>query len=157
MDEISLAMCNVICFLITSDHSCVLFIVNNWISQRPFRREEKMTTTVSGTQTAKAAKGAKSAKKALDTSDVPVSAESVGSRWSVQDLDHLAGLIALIAMGQAVHAAKIIEDLSPASSEVTPEALTQAAKKQLQIVGTTQHGIHLAGVVMAFCSRPFPG
>jgi hypothetical protein len=118
-----------------------------------------MTTTVSGKQTAKAAKGAKSAKKALDTSDVPVSAESVGSRWSVQNLDHLAGLIALIAMGQAVHAAKIIEDLSPASSEVTPAALTQAAKRQLQIVGATQdqRDAHLAGVAMAFCLRLFLG
>lgn len=94
-----------------------------------------MTTTASGAQSAKASKASKAGKEALLTADVPVDADTFGSRWSVQDLCHLARLIALIAMGQAVHAAKIIEDLSPAASAICAASLTQAAKRQLQIVG----------------------
>jgi hypothetical protein len=52
--------------------------------------------------------------------------------------DRLADLIALIAMGQALHAAKIIEDLSPTSSAITAASLTEAAKRQLRISGATE-------------------
>jgi hypothetical protein len=40
-------------------------------------------------------------------------------------------------MGQALHAAKIIEDLAPASPAITAASLTQASKQQLQISGAT--------------------
>jgi hypothetical protein len=80
-------------------------------------------------------KGKKASKSALLTNAVTIDANSVGSRWAVQDINRLARLIALIAMGQALHAAKIIEDLSPASSAVTAASLTKAAKQQLRING----------------------
>ena len=82
-------------------------------------------------------KGSKAEKNALLTGTVVVDANSVGSRWTVQDANRLARLIALIAMGQALHAAKIIEDLSPTSSAITAKSLTDAAKRQLRIIGAT--------------------
>jgi hypothetical protein len=96
-----------------------------------------MATVVAGAQgSAKGKKASKAETHALITDVVTVDANSVGSRWTVQDLDRLARLIALIAMGQALHAAKIIEDLSPTSSAITAASLTKAAKQQLQINGT---------------------
>src|SRR5262245_53629455 len=74
---------------------------------------------------------------ALRTGAVPVDGNSVGNRWIVQDFDRLAGLIALIAMGQALHAAKVIRDLTPAEPAMTEANLILAAKRQLQIHGTT--------------------
>jgi hypothetical protein len=93
---------------------------------------------VAGAQSAKGKKAGRAQKHALTTDVVTVDANAVGSRWTVQDLDGLASLIALIAMGQALHAAKIIEDLSPTSSAITAASLTEAAKQQLQINGTTK-------------------
>lgn len=75
---------------------------------------------------------------ALLTGPVPVDPDSIGDRWTVRDIDRLARLIALIAMGQAIHAAKIINALAPASPAITHDALILAAKQQLQINGTTE-------------------
>lgn len=93
-------------------------------------------TEVAGGTTRRTGKKAAN-KHALQTRVVPVDANSVGSRWTVQDFDRLAGLIGLIAMGQALHAGKIIEELAPASPAITAASLTQAAKQQLQIDGVT--------------------
>ncbi|MCK1732963.1 hypothetical protein IVA79_03085 [Bradyrhizobium sp. 138] len=90
-----------------------------------------------GVKGAKAKKVGKAKKSALLTDVVVVDANSTGSRWTVQDANRLARLIALIAMGQALHAAKIIEDLSPTASAISAKSLTDAAKRQLRIVGTT--------------------
>src|SRR5262245_62175952 len=75
---------------------------------------------------------------ALLTGPVPIDPDSVGDRWTVQDIDRLGRLIALIAMGQAIHAAKIIGELAPASPAITDHALIIAAKRQLRINGTTE-------------------
>jgi hypothetical protein len=75
---------------------------------------------------------------ALLTGPVPIDPDSVGDRWTVQDIDRLARLIALIAMGQAIHAAKIIGELAPVSPAITADALIVAAKQQLRINGTTE-------------------
>jgi hypothetical protein len=80
----------------------------------------------------------KSLPHALLTSAVPIDPDSVGDRWTVQDIDRLARLIALIAMGQAIHAAKIIGELAPAFPALTDDALIIAAKQQLRINGTTE-------------------
>jgi hypothetical protein len=94
-----------------------------------------MTAVVRGTLDAKVQKSGK--KQALLTAVVPVDSHSVGDRWTVRDFDQLAGLIAVIAMGQALHAAKIIDELAPASPAITAASLTQAAKQQLLIIGAT--------------------
>jgi hypothetical protein len=98
-----------------------------------------MTTVISGAaQGAKKKSAKRTQKHALAINAVSVNTSAVGSRWTVQDGDQLAGLIALIAMGQARHAAKIIDDLAPASSAISAASLAGAAKRQLQITGTTE-------------------
>jgi len=99
-----------------------------------------MKIIASSARNTKDKKTDKTEKHALLTEIVTVDANSIGSRWAVQDLDRLARLIALIAEGQAVHAAKIIQELSPAASAITAASLTTAAKWQLQIRGTTKDG-----------------
>jgi hypothetical protein len=117
-----------------------------------------MTTVMRTAQGAKQKKTNKTQQNALLTDDVAVDANSVGDRWTVQDLDRLANLIALIAMGQALHAAKIIEDLSPTSSAITAASLTEAAKKQLRISGTTNNTkMRPGGVGMDSSSRQSHG
>jgi hypothetical protein len=49
----------------------------------------------------------------------------------------LARLIAIIAMGQAAHAAKIIAELRPADPAISHKALKAAARHQLSITGDT--------------------
>jgi hypothetical protein len=49
----------------------------------------------------------------------------------------LARLVAIISLGQALHAAKIIRELQPASPALSHSSLIAAAKQQLQITGTT--------------------
>ena len=50
----------------------------------------------------------------------------------------MARLIAVIAMGQASHAAKIIRELRPAAAAIGHKALKAAAKQQLTITGDTK-------------------
>lgn len=45
-------------------------------------------------------------KHALTTEPVAIDGHCVGDRWTVEDEDRLAKLIAIIAMGQATHAAE---------------------------------------------------
>ena len=77
------------------------------------------------------------AKLALVIEPVPIDSHCVGDRWTVEDEDRLARLIALIAMGQATHAAKIIVELRPAEAAINDKALKETAKQQLSITGTT--------------------
>lgn len=98
-----------------------------------------MTAAKSGTLArTPGVRGKKPLKHALLTGPVPIDSDAVGDRWTVQDIDRLARLIALIAMGQAIHAAKIIGELAPASPAITHDALILAAKQQLRINGTTE-------------------
>ena len=58
-----------------------------------------------------------------------------GSRWSGSDMDHLARIIAIIAMGQAAHAARIIAELLPSEPKIDHEALRAGARSRLSIAG----------------------
>lgn len=74
---------------------------------------------------------------ALKVEACKVNDHCVGSRWEVLDDGYLARIIAIIAMGQAVHAAQIITDLSPAEPAIDVEALREDAKLRLSIKGDT--------------------
>lgn len=72
---------------------------------------------------------------------VNIDQHCTGSRWSVQDQDALAKLVAIIAMGQATHAAQIIKSLSPAAPALKFESLKNDAKKKLSLSGESQDEI----------------
>jgi hypothetical protein len=74
---------------------------------------------------------------ALTTATVDIDQHCIGDRWAVKDVERLARLIAIIAMGQATHAAKIIAELRPADAAIHHKALKDAAKQQLSITGDT--------------------
>jgi hypothetical protein len=77
-------------------------------------------------------------KEALATAHVPIDQYCVGDRWVIGDEEQLARLIAIVAMGQALHAQEIIRTLQPASPLLTDEALLDAAKLQLQLHGDNE-------------------
>lgn len=56
---------------------------------------------------------------ALEIDNVPIDVHCVGDRWTVNNIDQLAKLVAIVAMGQATYAAHIIKELSPASPAFT--------------------------------------
>ena len=59
------------------------------------------------------------------------------SRWTAADLDHLARIIAIVAMGQSAHAARIISELLPAKPAFDHEALRKDAQRRLSVIGKT--------------------
>jgi hypothetical protein len=69
----------------------------------------------------------------LLTEAVPIDDHCVGDRWSAQDETHLARLIAIIAMGQAAHAAHILRELLPAAPAFSHEDLCREAKARLTV------------------------
>jgi hypothetical protein len=75
---------------------------------------------------------------ALSIETVAIDADCVGDRWAVENADRLARIVAIIAMGQATHAANIIQQLQSATPAFNHDALIKEAKRQLQIVGTDQ-------------------
>jgi hypothetical protein len=95
------------------------------------------TTAKTGASTPKA-KTAQSAQPALSIQAVKINPDCTGSRWTAGDLDHLARIIAIIAMGQATHAARIIAKLLPSEPAIDHEALRASAKQRLSITGTTK-------------------
>jgi hypothetical protein len=68
---------------------------------------------------------------------VPIDADVTGFEWSVADIDALAALIAVIALGQAEHAAQIIIELGVGAPAYTDVDLVEDGKKQMRINGTT--------------------
>lgn len=60
-----------------------------------------------------------------------------GIRWTVPKKKKLARVIAVIALGQVHHAARIIEDLEPDSAAYSHAELVAAARAQMGIRGTT--------------------
>lgn len=78
------------------------------------------------------------AQHALSIGAVEVDADCLGDRWQALDPQRLADLIAIIAMGQAVHAAKIIKTLEISEPVVRLSALKASAKRELQITGKTE-------------------
>ncbi|WP_299944473.1 hypothetical protein [uncultured Microbulbifer sp.] len=65
--------------------------------------------------------------RALDIIEFPIDDHCVGSKWTVENEEHLARLIAIVVMGQAVEAARIIVELLPATPAFTDEALKNEA------------------------------
>ena len=69
----------------------------------------------------------------LTTMGCSIDAESVGERWKVLDDEQLARLIAIIAMGQAVHANHILAELIPAAPAFSIPELRAEAKIKLNV------------------------
>ena len=63
---------------------------------------------------------------ALSINSLLIDADCVGSRWAVEDEEHLARLIAIVVMGQAAQAAYIIKELIPASPAFSNDDLRNA-------------------------------
>lgn len=74
---------------------------------------------------------------AISTAACKVNEHCVGDHWTVGDVKLLARLIAIIAMGQAKHAARIIVDLQPAVPALTIDVLRADAKQRLTVTGET--------------------
>lgn len=74
---------------------------------------------------------------AISTAACKVNEHCVGDHWTVGDFELLARLIAIIAMGQAKHAARIIADLQPAVPALTFDVLRSDAKQRLTVTGDT--------------------
>lgn len=72
----------------------------------------------------------------IETVDVDV--HCIGSRWTAADVGLLARIIAIIAMGQAAHVARIIAELLPHRPAINHEDLKANAKRKLSILGKTE-------------------
>lgn len=68
---------------------------------------------------------------------VPVDNDVAGLEWNIDDVDGLAALIAVIALGQSEHAADIIAELAPSAAAYTQADLVGDAKAQMAISGET--------------------
>jgi hypothetical protein len=77
------------------------------------------------------------AKPLLTIEDVAVDNHCNGSRWTAPDIDLLARIVAIIAMGQAAHAAHIIAELKPNAPAIDHAALRRDAKRRLSVHGKT--------------------
>lgn len=69
----------------------------------------------------------------LVTEAVPIDGICVGDRWSATDVEQLARLIAVIAMGQAAYAAYVLRELLPATPAFTDDDLRLEAKVRLTV------------------------
>src|SRR5690349_10552898 len=69
----------------------------------------------------------------LLTEAVAIDDFCVGERWTIQDHKHLAMLVALVAMGQAYHAARILNGLAPRGAAFTTEELVAEARVTLTV------------------------
>ena len=81
---------------------------------------------------------AKPVEAALAISEVVVDDHCVAHCWAPADTELLARLIAIIAMGQAAHAARIISGFSPATPGLDHKALREAAKASLSVATETE-------------------
>ncbi len=73
---------------------------------------------------------------AIKSSQVSVDSHVTGHEWAVDDLLPLAELIAIILLGQAEHAAQVIQTFEPSVPAYTDDDLIEDAKGQMQIKGT---------------------
>lgn len=83
------------------------------------------------------ARGAREQMPALSSEEMEVDDDVTGLLWSVDDLDALAKLVAVIALGQAQHAARIIQELEPHGPALSDADLYAGAKGQMRIRGDT--------------------
>lgn len=94
-------------------------------------------TVADQTEAKQKATAAEAQGAALVIEQVAVDASCTGNRWTSGNLDLLARIIAIIGMGQAAHAARVINGLLPAEPALDHEALRANAKRQLTVSGTT--------------------
>lgn len=73
----------------------------------------------------------------LNVTCVPIDSTCEGERWDVRDEKFLAQIIALVAMGQAIHAKKILKALAVAAPRIRSTELYSGARKTLSITGAT--------------------
>lgn len=69
----------------------------------------------------------------LQTNDVEIDADCIGENWFVSDINQLARIVSIVAMGQATQASHIINELLPATPKFTSEKLVHAAKVTLTV------------------------
>jgi hypothetical protein len=69
----------------------------------------------------------------LATKAVAIDADCTGDRWNVQDEAELAKFVAIIAMGQAKEAARILAELASPAPAYVHEALIAEAKRRLTV------------------------
>ena len=69
----------------------------------------------------------------LATVSCPINYDCIGERWEVQNDEHLAGLIAIIATGQILQARCILSELSPAKPVLADLDLRNEAKIKLTV------------------------
>lgn len=73
----------------------------------------------------------------LAITEVSIDQHCTGSRWEAADIDLLARLVAIIAMGQAAHAASIINALASGSPAFNHKDLRARARQSLTVTGST--------------------
>lgn len=64
---------------------------------------------------------------------VAIDSQCVGDRWAVHDVDALARLIAIVAMGQAAYAAYILRELLPAAPAFSDADLRHEARVRMTV------------------------
>ena len=69
----------------------------------------------------------------LGITEFQIDDHCVGTKWTVDNEDQLAQLITIVIMGQAVQAARIIDELLPATPAFTHEALKSEAIIKLTV------------------------
>lgn len=75
---------------------------------------------------------------AIQSTVVEVDTDVTGLDWEVIDLSALARTVAVVALGQAQHAARIIKELEPAVPAFSAAELIEDAKGQMLIRGETE-------------------
>lgn len=73
----------------------------------------------------------------LNITNVEIDTSSDGERWDVRVEEYLARAIAIVSMGQSLHAANIIRNFHPAEPAFIDISLFDDARASLQISGTT--------------------
>ena len=82
---------------------------------------------------------------AILTEIVEVDDDVIGLNWSVDNMEDLAKLIAVITLGQADHAARIIHELEPFGPALSDGQLFEGARGQLRIRGETAKQKEVSG------------
>ncbi|MED2010909.1 hypothetical protein P4V39_22840 [Brevibacillus borstelensis] len=81
---------------------------------------------------------------AISSQKVDVDDHVTGNLWTVDDIHELAKYIAVIALGQAEHAAEIIHELGTVVPVRSRSEFYQEAREQLRIRGTTTKQIEVS-------------
>lgn len=80
----------------------------------------------------------------ISSQTVDVDEHVTGHLWTVDDIHELAKFIAVIALGQAEHAAEIIHELGPVVPVRSRSKYYQEAREQLRIRGTTAKEVEVS-------------